>query len=83
MKLQEAPLVICKNIAKVVLNPHKVLYQVPVKKTNTKSVKLFCYFPCLKIKNATFPYKTALPEANITANRMGSKKWTYYKECNF
>ena len=33
-----------------------------------------------KIENATFPYKTALWEANVKTNRMGSAKWTYCKE---
>ena len=37
----------------------------------------------IKIENATFPYKTALPEANIKTNRMGSTKWTYHKEPSF
>ena len=33
-----------------------------------------------KIKNASFPYKTALSKANVKVNRMGSSKWTYHKE---
>ena len=33
-----------------------------------------------KIENETFPYKTALWEANVKTNRMGSAKWTYRKE---
>ena len=36
-----------------------------------------------KIDNITFPYKTALSEANVKTNRMGSTKWTYYKEQSF
>ena len=32
-----------------------------------------------KIENASFLYKTALSEANIKTNRMGSTKWTYHK----
>ena len=36
-----------------------------------------------KIDNATFPYKTALTEANVKINRMGSTKWTYHKERDF
>ena len=31
----------------------------------------------------TFPYKTALSEANVKTNRMGSTKWTYHKEQSF
>ena len=36
-----------------------------------------------KIDNATFPYKTALTEANVKINRMGSTKCTYHKERDF
>ena len=36
-----------------------------------------------KIDNITFPYKTALSEANVKKNRMGSTKWTYHKERSF
>ena len=38
---------------------------------------------CTKIQNATFPYKTALAEANAKTNRMGSTKSTYHKEWSF
>ena len=37
----------------------------------------------IKIENATFPYKTALSEANGKTNRMGSINWTYHKERSF
>ena len=30
--------------------------------------------------SATFPYKTALSEANVKTSCMGSTKWTYHKE---
>ena len=36
-----------------------------------------------KIDNITFPYKTALSEANAKTNRMGSTKLTYHKEWSF
>ena len=36
-----------------------------------------------KIDNITFPYKTALSEANVKTNRMGSTKLTYHKERSF
>ena len=36
-----------------------------------------------KIDNITFPYKTALSEANVKTNRMGSTKLTYHKEWSF
>ena len=35
------------------------------------------------IKTVTYPYKTVLSEANVKANRMGSRKWTYHKESSF
>ena len=34
----------------------------------------------IKIENVTFPYKTALSEANVKANRIWSTKRTYDKE---
>lgn len=39
-----------------------------------------------RIKNTLFSYRTALSEANVKPNRMGSRKWrklTYRKEQNF
>ena len=36
-----------------------------------------------KIENATFPYKTAISEANVKTNRMVSTEWIYHKERNF
>ena len=36
-----------------------------------------------KIKKASFPYKTAISEANVKTNRMVSTKWTYKKERSF
>ena len=33
-----------------------------------------------KIENASFPDKTAIPEANVKINRMVSTKWTYHEE---
>ena len=36
-----------------------------------------------KIVNASFPYKTAISEANVKTNRMVTTKWTYRKERNF
>ena len=37
----------------------------------------------IKIENAPFPYKTALLEGNVKANRMVTRKWTYHKEWSF
>ena len=36
-----------------------------------------------KIQNTSFPFKTALSEANVKTNRMATTKWTYHKEWNF
>ena len=36
-----------------------------------------------KIENASFPYKTAISEANVKTNKMVTTKWTYYKERSF
>ena len=36
-----------------------------------------------KIESASFPYKTAISEANVRTNRMVSPKWTYHKEWSF
>ena len=36
-----------------------------------------------KIETGIFPYKTALSEANVKINRMGSTKWTFHKERSF
>ena len=36
-----------------------------------------------KIENTSFPYKTAITEANVKTNRMVTTKWTYRKEQSF
>ena len=36
-----------------------------------------------KIENESFPYKTALSEANVKTNSLGCTKWTYQKERSF
>ena len=36
-----------------------------------------------KIENASFPYKTAISEANVKTNKMVTTKWTYQKERSF
>ena len=36
-----------------------------------------------KIENATYRYDTALSEAKVKKNRMGSTKWTYQNERSF
>ena len=37
----------------------------------------------IKIENASFPFKTALSEANVKTNRMSTTKWTYHKGWSF
>ena len=36
-----------------------------------------------KIENASFPYKTAMSEANVKTNKMVTTKWTYQRERSF
>ena len=36
-----------------------------------------------KIEKVSFPYETAIPEANVKTNGMVSAKWTYHKERSF
>ena len=36
-----------------------------------------------KIENSSFPYITAISEANVTKNTMVSTKWTYHKARSF
>ena len=43
-------------------------------KTFLKNLVYHFLVESTKIENATFPYKTALSEANIKINRMGSTK---------
>ena len=37
----------------------------------------------VRLKNAAFPYKTALSETNVKTNGMGNTKWNYRKARNF
>ena len=54
-------------------------------KTKTFFKKLDHHFlvESAKIENASLPDKTAISEANVKANRMVSRKWTYHKELSF
>ena len=36
-----------------------------------------------KIENASFPFKTALSEANVKTSKMATTTWTYHKEWSF
>ena len=52
-------------------------------KTFFKKLKYRFLVESTKIENASFPYKTAISEANVKTNRMVSTKWTYHKERSF
>ena len=54
-------------------------------KTKTYLKKLECSFLVerIKIENTSFPYKVAISETNVKANRMMSTKWTFRKELSF
>ena len=36
-----------------------------------------------KIEKVSFPYKTAISEANVKTNRMVTTKWAYHRERSF
>ena len=36
-----------------------------------------------KIEKASFPYKTAISEANVKTNRVVTTKWAYHREGSF
>ena len=59
-------------------------------KTNFFKMKIFfkkleyCFLvESTKIESASFPYKTAISEANVKTNRIVSTKWTCHKEWSF
>ena len=52
-------------------------------KTFFKKLEYSFLVETTKIENASFPFKTALSEANVKANRMATAKWTYHKESSF
>ena len=54
-------------------------------KTKTFFKKLEYHFlvETTKIENTSFPFKTALSEANVKTNRMGTTEWAYHKEWSF
>ena len=55
-----------------------------LKKKTFFKTREYCYLvESTKIENATFSYKTALSEANVKKNRMGSSKRAYHKKQSF
>ena len=54
-----------------------------IKKTFFKKLQFRFLLETTKIENASLLFKTALSEANVKTNRMGTTKGTYHKECSF
>ena len=56
-------------------------------KKTAQQIKIFKKWKKLvesaKFENSSFPYKIAMSEANVKANRMVSRKQTYHKEQGF
>ena len=52
-------------------------------KTFFKKLEYYSLVESNKIENASFPYETAISEANVKTNRMVTIKWTYHKERSF
>ena len=52
-------------------------------KTFFKKLKYRFLVETTKIEKTSFPFKTALLEANVKTNRVATTKWTYYKEWTF
>ena len=53
------------------------------KENQFKKLEYRVFVECTKIENASFPYKTALSEVNVTTNRIVTTKWTYHKKWCF
>ena len=52
-------------------------------KTFFKKLEYGFLIESTKIENVSFPYKTAISEANVKTNRKVGAKWTYHKERSF
>ena len=52
-------------------------------KTFLKKLEYRFLVESAKIENTSFPYKTAVSEANVKANRMVTTKWISHKERSF
>ena len=52
-------------------------------KTFFKKLEYRFLIETTKIENTSFPFKTALSEANVKTNRTVTTKWTYHKEWSF
>ena len=68
----------CQSVR--ILNVFDILTLIQTfQKTKTFSKKLECLslVETTKIENTSFPFKTALSEANVKKNRMLTTKWAY------
>ena len=52
-------------------------------KTILKKLEYRFLVESTKIENASFPYKTAMSEANVKTNKMLTTKWTYQRGRHF
>ena len=52
-------------------------------KTFFKNLEYRFLVESTKTENASFPYKTAISEANVKTNRMVNTKWTYHSKRSF
>ena len=52
-------------------------------KKNFKKLKYRLLVETTLIESTSFPFKTALSEANVKTNSMATTKWTYHKEWSF
>ena len=52
-------------------------------KTFFKKLEYSFLVETTKIESTSFPFKTALSEANVNTNRMATTKWAYHKEWGF
>ena len=54
-----------------------------LEKENFKKLEYRFLVERTKIEKASFPYKTAISEANVKTNRMVTTKWAYHRERSF
>ena len=54
-----------------------------LEKENFKKLEYRFLVERTKIEKASFPYKTAISEANVKTNRMVTTKWAFRRERSF
>ena len=52
-------------------------------KTFFKKLEYRVLVETTRIENTSFPFKTALSEANVKINRIATTKWAYHKKWSF